>query len=191
MHPPPPPWGGPETLLMSPVRLERMWVSKGARCFAKCRRSRKMTSEPCEAGSIQAAARTHVFNVACGTNFDDMGDDMKYMFGILASFLVCFEALAEPGVSKWHPWKSKVPPRGRRWKMDTKRDTFWESFLPAVQLLGVPPMSLGGVAKKIPEMDGVGQCKTSEIVLPCIRERSFHFSTLTRQWANSGSNSGS
>ena len=46
-------------------------------------------------------------NVACGTNFDDMGDDMKYMFGILAPFLVCFEALAEPGVCKWHPWKSK------------------------------------------------------------------------------------
>ena len=154
-------------------------MPKGARCFAKCRRSRKMTSEPCEAGSIQAAARTH------------LGDDMKYMFGILAPFLVCFEALAEPGVSKWHPWKSKVPPRGRRWKMDTKRDTFRESLLPAVQQLGVPPMSLGGAAKKIPEMDRIGRRKTSEIVLPCTRERSFDCSTLTREWANSGSNSGS
>ena len=60
------------TLLMSPVRLanlvrlERMWVAKGARCFAKGRRCRKMTSEPCEAWSIQAAARTHVFELRPG-----------------------------------------------------------------------------------------------------------------------------
>ena len=37
MHPPPP-HGVAQRLLMNPVRLERMWVSKGARCFAKCRR---------------------------------------------------------------------------------------------------------------------------------------------------------
>ena len=47
------------------------------------------------------------------------------------------------------------------------------------------------VAKKIPEMKRIGQRKTSEIVLPCTRERSLDCSTLTRQWANSGSNSGS